>query len=284
MKEVEKALQDFLISDTTHIASLNGPWGSGKTFFWNKFKNENPKLLEKFDGYSYVSLFGLSSGQELRRQISVCSDTLKTGPQERAKHFVSKNAVKLNKVLEETELPWLKSTAFLNEWLESHFVEKFLICIDDFERKDPALSASALMGVVSSLKEDRNCKILLIYNAEEADAETNSLLKTHREKVLDVEISFQPNCEENARHAWGESDPPNSIRLIFEKCEFNNIRVMRHVRRVLSFFEQFMASRFDNITEKVVQSCVILTIIHLLLWKRSRCESGCLHGLLHQEF
>lgn len=56
MSEVAKALDAFMQSDNS-VLVIKGDWGVGKTFFWNKYYNENKNNLKKI-AYSYVSLFG----------------------------------------------------------------------------------------------------------------------------------------------------------------------------------------------------------------------------------
>jgi Cdc6-like AAA superfamily ATPase len=69
-KLVERAINDFLASRTPEVMCLIGKWGIGKTFSWKFFlkkaKDENRLALEK---YSYVSLFGLSSVDQLKSAI-----------------------------------------------------------------------------------------------------------------------------------------------------------------------------------------------------------------------
>jgi Cdc6-like AAA superfamily ATPase len=70
LKLVERAINDFLSCPTPEVLCLTGKWGVGKTFSWKLFlrkaKDQNSLALKK---YSYVSLFGLSSIDQLKSAI-----------------------------------------------------------------------------------------------------------------------------------------------------------------------------------------------------------------------
>ena len=70
IKLVKSQIDRFLASDTPEVISIKGRWGIGKTFSWNKFLQEakdiNKITLEK---YSYVSLFGINSVDQLKRSV-----------------------------------------------------------------------------------------------------------------------------------------------------------------------------------------------------------------------
>lgn len=55
MSKVLKALDAFLKSDNK-VLVIKGDWGVGKTFFWNKYYENNINNLSQL-AYSYVSLF-----------------------------------------------------------------------------------------------------------------------------------------------------------------------------------------------------------------------------------
>jgi hypothetical protein len=57
----------FLKSDTPEVLAIKGAWGVGKTYSWNKFLNKaNNRNEISLERYSYVSLFGVDSLEELR--------------------------------------------------------------------------------------------------------------------------------------------------------------------------------------------------------------------------
>lgn len=69
-------LEEFLEHEEKNVLVIKGPWGVGKTHFWNKFVKEAPRCSGKT--YSYVSLFSLSSLSEI--QSSIYYNSVKIGP------------------------------------------------------------------------------------------------------------------------------------------------------------------------------------------------------------
>ncbi|MCK4502104.1 MAG: hypothetical protein KAU22_03655 [Desulfuromonadales bacterium] len=63
---LEKQIGRFLASETSEVMSIKGAWGVGKTYAWNRYlsnaKQQHKIALKK---YSYVSLFGINSLQDL---------------------------------------------------------------------------------------------------------------------------------------------------------------------------------------------------------------------------
>ena len=48
-------------------------------------------------------------------------------------------------------------------------VRRQLVCLDDLERAGSGLSTRDVLGLTSSLKEDRRCKIVLLLNDEQLE-------------------------------------------------------------------------------------------------------------------
>jgi hypothetical protein len=64
---IKSQIDRFLETDTPEVLAIKGAWGVGKTFAWNKFLNEAKRKNRIALGrYSYVTLFGLSSLDELK--------------------------------------------------------------------------------------------------------------------------------------------------------------------------------------------------------------------------
>lgn len=70
-------------------------------------------------------------------------------------------------------------------------VNKTIVCVDDIERRGANLSAREVLGLVSFLKEQRNCKVILIWNDDAEDKERAEFEKYH-EKVVDRSLNFEP--------------------------------------------------------------------------------------------
>jgi len=65
-------------------------------------------------------------------------------------------------------------------------VRNQIVCIDDLERVGDGLSIKDVLGLVSFLKDQRKCKIVLLLNNEELQDRAATDFKSQLEKVIDV--------------------------------------------------------------------------------------------------
>ncbi|MDV5363529.1 hypothetical protein QM066_27645 [Klebsiella pneumoniae] len=68
---ITKILDEFLASDDREShAVIKGEWGVGKTHFWNRYYEgkRNKREIDQV-AYSYVSLFGLNSIEEIKKKL-----------------------------------------------------------------------------------------------------------------------------------------------------------------------------------------------------------------------
>ena len=64
---LEHEIKRFLSVDAPEVICVRGKWGVGKTFAWNRYlAAARDAQAIKLDRYSYVSLFGIGSLDELR--------------------------------------------------------------------------------------------------------------------------------------------------------------------------------------------------------------------------
>jgi hypothetical protein len=212
-----------------------------------------------------VSLFGLNSLEELKYSIfentvdvSVINvapslATLKSHTDEIGK-ILGKKAIG---VLQ--QLPWLKTHigAIGPAWFLS--VRDTIVCVDDVERRGTNLSAREVLGVVSFLKEQRNCKVMLIWNDDAEDKEKAEFEKYH-EKVVDRSLNFEPTPTEAARIALAENSP--ILRLLAEDCitlGISNIRLIKRIERSVREIEKLL-SKFDvDVLRQAVHSSTLIS-------------------------
>jgi len=162
---LKKQLDSFLFEkDNSIVISLQGYWGIGKTHFWNNYIkskieenqqvwDENIKFKSSEDKHVYISLFGINSLDDIKRKIILkISNRAKISKQ-------IKNIVGNSKVFGVD----LSSAISL---IEPSDFKDIIVCFDDFERISPNLNISEILGLISELKEQYNCKIILINNNE----------------------------------------------------------------------------------------------------------------------
>ena len=77
-------------------------------------------------------------------------------------------------------------------------VKDQIICIDDLERRSKTLDVKDVLGLISFLKEERRCKIVLLLNDGELDEESGKAFLAHFEKTVDIHVRFDATSEESA--------------------------------------------------------------------------------------
>lgn len=257
MQDLEKSLVRFLEDDAYKVAVLKGQWGVGKTYFWRNFLKKYKDKLD-FRAYSYVSLFGFGNISEVRKSVFSNFDVLKEEKaRDRALEWIKPIAENLKKL----DIPYFNPSEAIGEWIENKIIDNFLICFDDLERKEKTMSASSVLGLISLLKEEKNCKILLIYNEDELDENTKSEVNDYREKVVDLELTYKPTIRDNLAIIWG---PTYRLYLlqIFSNLNLNNIRVMQRVRWAEQYFLDNFGEKYSNLIDYFLYQSAVLSVIH----------------------
>src|ERR1700676_823135 len=159
---IQGEIARFLKSSDPEVLCINGAWGIGKTFLWqtelNKAIASGSVALHR---YSYASLFGISSLEALKMTIFENA----TGIQSGKNAFVEKGwkLFKQNRELA-TAVPYVGKVLEKAGPLYFSMVKDQIICIDDLERRGANLSVGDVLGLVSFLKEQRKCKVILLLN------------------------------------------------------------------------------------------------------------------------
>lgn len=237
--EIDKLFGEY----ESFVITLKGDWGTGKTYFWNKYKSE--KLTEK--QYAYVSLFGKDNIDEIKRdiilQISV-KDKHLSSIKEKIKD------VKTSLGFKEDDSSFGLTGSMLSSAMslfEKKDFEDVVICIDDFERKSSKLDIKDILGYLSVLKEQFSCQIVLILN-EEKISEDQAVYKEYKEKIVDFEFNFQPSVDEAFEVIKPDMEMFKSEFLVYcQSVGLSNIRVMKKVVRFLNKISKEI--NFNNYAE-----------------------------------
>ncbi len=272
---INEALTQFLASEQPGVMAIKGAWGVGKTYFWNRFI-DGARPAKNCRAYSYISLFGLSTLPELKRAIFTRQTPFagQRGKLETAKKYAAT-------VLRSVEISAgpIKGTDAWADMIEDKSLREFVVCIDDLERKEAGLSPSALLGFIAGLRDERNCKVVLLYNDDEVanDKDLSKTLAEYREKVIDRELTFRPSVVDSYRIIFcgakysstatskGRPDPFNpsddrGLLEIFESIGTANIRVMRKTYDALEYFMDGMkpySRQWPSFARQVVKVCCL---------------------------
>jgi hypothetical protein len=215
------------------------------------------------NNYAYVSLFGVNSLEEFKYSICENSVTSSDIGVEPSLETLQSNTNAVVKRISKRSLWFFQQTPIIKNysgalgpvWFLS--VKKTIVCVDDVERRGKDLSVREVMGLVSSLKEHKGCKIALILNDEALDDRVE--FDKYFEKVVDISLKFAPSAEECTKIALNLGRKANKI--LAESCVtlgISNIRLIKKIERSVHKIEP-MLSRFDEqVLEQAVKSLALL--------------------------
>src|SRR4051794_36848323 len=182
LQAIKGAVEQFIRDSRSDLLVLRGRWGVGKTFFWQSLVKE-AGAAHSFgrEYYGYVSLFGVTDIEALKNLILVSIGFASDVAKGDGKSFNIKKAMKdierLPKVRE-----WTGGLASEVAFLA---IRDALICFDDLERKGDGLDFKDIFGLVSILKGQKNCKVILILNEDTLSDEDKESFRRHGEKLVD---------------------------------------------------------------------------------------------------
>ncbi|WP_129633711.1 hypothetical protein [Candidatus Oscillochloris fontis] len=268
-QHVKKVVQQFIAADHNDLLVLKGGWGVGKTYFWQNaiITAKESKKINK-GHYSYVSLFGINSLEELRNIIMATREDANN----KEVNSSIKNIADIIKQfgMQAENIPALREfTGGIASQAVFMLLKNTLICFDDLERRGDGLNIKDLMGFASLLTEQRNCQVVIIINeGSMSDLEVSEFRK-HSEKIVDVELQFSPSSEEVFNYVFPENYPHY---LLVQRLIFNlNIRNIRIIQRIKRFISDLLGC-FEGTETEVIDE--ILRSIILFVWCYYDKDSG----------
>jgi hypothetical protein len=260
---IKSQIDKFLSNETPEVMAIKGSWGIGKTYSWNKFLKEaqNSRRI-KLEKYSYVSLFGINSLDAFKYAIfEQAIDCNLIGTEANIETFKD-NVVGTSTALGKKGLDFLKSrsTTHAIESLAFLSLSNIIICIDDLERKGKGLDIKDVLGLVSLLKEQKKCKVILLLNDGEEGLE--DYIK-YREKVIDFELEFSPTAEESAEIAFDDTElndyVTGTLKESTVKLNIRNIRILKKIERLIKLVIPYLDGYEQEITHQVVHSLTLFS-------------------------
>lgn len=262
---VRDVAKDFLLREGSGILALKGAWGVGKTHAWRDIVEKNRNAV-KPPKYAYVSLFGVRSISELRLAI-----VSKERPAKDIGMPLTVDAVKENlwtytkstAVAIAQRVKNIPQGATVNLGLEAFagaLISSCVVCLDDFERMSKSIATEELLGFISELKEERDCKVVLIFNEDRLGDKAQSY-KQYREKVIDIELEYAPTPREAAEIAFAPEFGQRELAIdCAVRLKLNNIRILRRGLEVIELIHPVV----KNLHPKVLDQTVISTV--LFVW------------------
>lgn len=265
VQEVKAQIRNFLQSDTAEVLCVRGNWGTGKTYNW--VETLKGVVFEKNvarNRYAYVSLFGVNSLDDLKQEIihqTVDVDQVgKPFNYQDVESYV-KNAfpglLKLGGVAGKLLGDNYTSAGVAVMYM---LVRDRLICIDDIERKGEALRSADVLGLVSQLRESRNCKVVLLLNHERLEDRDD--FENYLEKVVDINLRFSPTAEESAEIALSGLEGTDELKKLVHdrttKLGIDNVRVIRKLYSFVQLIEPLLTQYQTGVFESVAHTIVLM--------------------------
>ncbi|WP_454757211.1 P-loop NTPase fold protein [Cupriavidus campinensis] len=247
-----------LADQESKVVALSGKWGTGKSHLWRQVKEASKD--EKIKGALYVSLFGLSSIEQVK--LKIVQSAIPSADQHPTWWDNAKKGwAAASKVLESVH----KGFSALNEialLAVPSILKDRVIVIDDIERKHQKLSVDEVLGFVDEFTQQHGARIILILNSDELS--DPDLWDTFREKVIDQEIRLDTSPAEAFDIAVSlvSSLYADRIRATVEGCGVTNIRIICKILRAVKRILEGQVLLPDDVLARVVPSTVLLSAIY----------------------
>ncbi|MEX5353405.1 hypothetical protein WCE02_18890 [Pseudomonas juntendi] len=259
--KAKSALVDFVKGEKDRAIVLKGDWGTGKTHLWKQVVLESRDSFRKRN-YSYVSLFGLNSLKDLKRSIyenkvyreraHIASD--ESSFEENLKDISGRFAGWMRKgssLFNDVSAMGVKGIGPIVESLQFLRVTDTLVCLDDFERKGSGLHDREVLGLISLLTENKNCRVVMLLN--DGTLKAGDDFFSYHEKVFDYEVTFNPSVDEAVGLVFDFDDELHEvIAKNSAKLKINNIRLLKKI----DYFVGLLKPTLKGINAQIVEQAL----------------------------
>ncbi len=276
LNNIEESLLNILDKDEAFVIALYGSWGIGKTFFWHQFSDEELKK-----DIVYVSLFGKDNIQSIDSTIAtkvlldatkILLDATKIFNNSILKKLLKK--ITKNKIFSEEVTELLKKIAENKisnraniDLLPKASFQNTIICIDDIERISNDIELQDILGIISMLKEQKECSVVMIFNKDKIEEGKTDILAEYKDKVIDYEFLYNPTPKEafdiiksKIKIKFNE----DNILTYLQKCDIKNIRIISRIINALNDFE-FILDKINNhlkIEKEIVDAIMLIAVLN----------------------
>lgn len=263
---VEREIEGFLASPESEVLCLRGKWGVGKTYAWDAIlRQARDKDAIALGSYAYVSLFGRDSLAQLKYAIFENGMPLSDiGTVPTVETFKS-NTDALFKRLGQQGVALLQGLPQAGEYASELQAISFLsvrdrlICIDDLERMGGGLAMKDVLGLVSDLRDQKGCKIVLILNDDALEGSDRAEFALYHEKVIDRAVEFAPAAADSVAVAVAGDDPAaEALRESLVALGIANIRIIKKVERLVRHVVPLLARFNAALIREAVRSLTLL--------------------------
>jgi hypothetical protein len=256
---VRAQIEKFLKASDPDVICIRGPWGVGKTYLWKKTLERVAKDTQlPIEKYSYVSLFGIDSLESLKMSIYANQVELYST----AASWTRKKTKEAKPLLE--LIPKVGDIIKALGTFYFSTVRNQIICIDDLERRSSRLEVKDVLGLISYLKEERQCKIVLLLNDGELGDDGEDEFRRHFEKTIDIHVRFDATAEESAMIGVTTTDTlGQSIKRHCVTLGIINVRIIRKIDRAIRDLLPLLEGYDPAIVDSATRAVPLLTWTHL---------------------
>lgn len=258
LRLTKEQLVQLLRDPDNKVISLTGKWGTGKSYMWNEVRVSS--MDSNVKNALYVSLFGLSSMEQLKLKIiqNALPDAKNHPKAWESAGVIIRGAKKVLTSIHQgfsalDELALLAVPSILKEKV---------IVLDDIERKHDKLNIDEVLGFIDEFTQQHDTRFLLILNSDQLS--NREVWNTLREKVVDQELRLNTSAAEAFEIAIKLSPSPHAIRIraTVENCRLTNIRI---IRKIIKAVNQILGDRqglSNAVLSRIIPSTVLLAAIH----------------------
>jgi hypothetical protein len=238
---IEKEIERFLASPEPEVLCLRGKWGVGKTHSWEEMlRRARDRVAIALNSYAYVSLFGRDSLDQLKYAIFENGMSLADIGTEPTVETFKSNAAALFKRIGKQSFSFLQNLPQASDYaselqaLSFLSVRDRLICIDDLERMGQHLLMKDVLGLISDLRDQKGCKVVIILNDDALEGTAKAEFELYNEKVIDRSLEIAPQATDSVRVAVVGDDPAlQNLRNALIALDIANIRVIKKIERLV---------------------------------------------------
>jgi len=265
-KHVREVITDFINSKSPEVLAVSGPWGVGKTFAIRGIVSQykGGASLPKF---AYVSAFGAQSLASIRSAIVTGQRALPftdENAQSAREQIVSRVPIRdIWNQLRDVNLFGVKHIVVAAETLAGALARDTLVVLDDVERLSKTIHMQDLMGLVSELKEQNGCKIILVLNSTKL-GDNLGAFEQYSEKVIDQKLEFLLSPEEAASLGLASDTPLRDMAVDYiQRLEISNIRVIKKIERALKMIFPIIEQRSATLHQQLPPTvCVFAAALY----------------------
>ncbi len=262
MEMTKAEITRFLGGNEPAVLCVTGEWGVGKTFLWRSVLDD----LRKSKGlsltrYSYVSLFGLNSLDDVKSSLFENMEWLDQDPTNFAQHgkagakALAARAKKLSELA--GALPWVGQAFTKARSLYFSLIQNQIVCIDDLDRRSKNLEVKDVLGLISFLREHRGCKVALLLNSEKL-GDNKDEFEGLLEKVIEAKVVLAPTAAESASIALPVQDAISiALRAHCETLGIRNIRVIKQIERLARRVDELLIGFPQPIRDQAIHSLTL---------------------------